>query len=53
MRESRKIAGEGEIGVGAGEVGGEALSLGAHTSAIDIVPVVFGGAVLGELLTAT
>jgi dihydrofolate reductase len=36
-------AGEGEISVGAGEVGGQALSLGLidHV-AIDIVPVVFG-----------
>jgi dihydrofolate reductase len=42
------LAGDGEIGVGAGEVGGQALSLGLidhvridHVT-IDIVPVVFG-----------
>src|SRR6266849_889567 len=40
---AHELAGEGEIGVGAGEVGGQALSLGLidHV-AIDIVPVVFG-----------
>jgi dihydrofolate reductase len=40
---AKELAGEGEIGVGAGEVGGQALSLGLidHV-AIDIVPVVFG-----------
>ena len=40
---AQELAGEGEIGVGAGEVGGQALSLGLidHV-AIDIVPVVFG-----------
>lgn len=38
-----ELAGDGEIGVGAGDVGGQALSLGLidHV-AIDIVPVVFG-----------
>jgi dihydrofolate reductase len=41
--QAQELAGEGEIGVGAGEVGGQALSLGLidHV-AIDIVPVVFG-----------
>ena len=40
---AQELAGEGEIGVGAGEVGEQALSLGLidHV-AIDIVPVVFG-----------
>ena len=40
---AQELAGEGEIGVGAGEVGGQALSLGLidHV-AIDVVPVVFG-----------
>ena len=38
-----ELAGEGEIGVGAGDIGGQALSLGLidHV-AIDLVPVVFG-----------
>jgi dihydrofolate reductase len=40
---AQELAGEGEIGVGAGEVGGQALSLGLIDNvAIDIVPVVFG-----------
>src|SRR6266508_5280505 len=40
---ARELAGEGEVGVGAGEVGGQALSLGlVDHVAIDIVPVVFG-----------
>jgi dihydrofolate reductase len=40
---ARELAGEGEIGVGAGEVGGQALSLGLIDSvAINIVPVAFG-----------
>jgi dihydrofolate reductase len=40
---AKELAGDGEIGVGAGDVGGQALSLGLidHV-AIDIVPVVFG-----------
>ncbi|MEU6587204.1 hypothetical protein [Nocardia sp. NPDC046763] len=40
---AQELAGAGEIGVGAGDVGGQALSLGLidHV-AIDIVPVVFG-----------
>jgi dihydrofolate reductase len=43
MALAQELAGEGEIGVGAGDVGGQALSLGLidHV-AIDIVPVVFG-----------
>jgi len=43
MARAQELAGEGEIGVGAGEVGGQALSLGLidHV-AIDVVPVVFG-----------
>jgi dihydrofolate reductase len=40
---ARELAGDGEIGVGAGDVGGQALSLGLiDYVAIDIVPVVFG-----------
>ena len=40
---AQELAGEGEIGVGAGEVGGQARSVGLidHV-AIDVVPVVFG-----------
>jgi dihydrofolate reductase len=40
---AQQLAGDGEIGVGAGDVGGQALSAGLidHV-AIDIVPVVFG-----------
>jgi len=40
---AQQLAGNGEIGVGAGDVGGQALSLGLidHV-AMDIVPVVFG-----------
>jgi dihydrofolate reductase len=40
---AKELAGDGEIGVGAGDVGGQALSLGLidHV-AIDVVPVVFG-----------
>jgi dihydrofolate reductase len=40
---ARELAGEGEIGVGAGDVGGQALALGlVDAVAIDVVPVVFG-----------
>ena len=40
---ARELAGEGEIGVGAGDVGGQALSLGLiEYVTIDIVPVLFG-----------
>lgn len=40
---AQELAGEGEIGVGAGDVGGQALSLGLIDKvAIDLVPVVFG-----------
>ena len=40
---AQELAGEGEIAVGAGDVGGQALALGLidHV-AIDVVPVVFG-----------
>jgi dihydrofolate reductase len=40
---AQELAGEREIGVGAGEVGGQALSRGLidHVT-IDVVPVVFG-----------
>jgi dihydrofolate reductase len=40
---AQELAGEGDIGVGAGDVGGQALALGLidHV-AIDVVPVVFG-----------
>jgi dihydrofolate reductase len=43
MTRAQELAGNGEIGVGAGDVGGQALSLGLidHV-AIDVVPVVFG-----------
>jgi dihydrofolate reductase len=43
MAKAQELAGEGEIGVGAGDVGGQAVSLGLidHV-AIDVVPVVFG-----------
>ncbi len=40
---AHELAGEGEIGVAAGDVGGQALALGLiDYVAIDIVPVVFG-----------
>ena len=40
---AQELAGDGDIRVGAGEVGGQALSLGLIDQvAIDIVPVVFG-----------
>ena len=43
IERAQELAGEGEIGVGAGKVGGQALSLGLiDRVAIDIVPVVFG-----------
>jgi dihydrofolate reductase len=41
---ARELAGDGEIGICAGDVGGQALALGlVDYVAIDIVPVVFGG----------
>jgi dihydrofolate reductase len=44
MARARELAGDGEIGVGAGEVGGQALAAGLiDRVAIDVVPVVFGG----------
>ena len=43
MARAQELAGEGEIGVGAGEVGGQALLAGLiDLVAIDIVPAVFG-----------
>ncbi len=40
---AQELAGDGEIGVGAGDVGGQALSLGLIDAvAIDLVPVAFG-----------
>lgn len=43
MALARELAGDGEIGVGAGDIGGQALSLGlVDHVAIDVVPVVFG-----------
>lgn len=40
---ARELAGDGDIGVGAGRVGGQALALGlVDHVAIDVVPVVFG-----------
>src|SRR5438309_9706403 len=42
MARAQELAGEGEIGVGAGDIGGQALLLGLiNHVAIDIVPVVF------------
>jgi hypothetical protein len=43
MAKAHQLAGDGEIAVGAGDVGGQALALGLidHV-AIDIVLVVFG-----------
>jgi dihydrofolate reductase len=41
---AKELAGDGEIGIGAGDVGGQALSLGlVDHVAYDVVPVVFGG----------
>jgi dihydrofolate reductase len=41
---ARDLAGDGDIGVCAGDVGGQALALGlVDYVAIDVVPVVFGG----------
>ncbi|MCB1466961.1 MAG: dihydrofolate reductase family protein [Rhizobiaceae bacterium] len=43
MALAQQLAGDGEISVGAGNVGGQALALGlVDHVAIDIVPVVFG-----------
>ncbi len=44
LARAHELAGDGDIGVTAGDVGGQALALGLidHV-AIDIVPVVFGG----------
>lgn len=43
LARAQELAGEGEIGIGAGDVGGQALSLGlVDHVAIDIVPVAFG-----------
>jgi dihydrofolate reductase len=40
---ARELAGDGDIGICAGDVGGQALSLGlVDYVAIDVVPVVFG-----------
>ncbi len=40
---ARELAGDGDIGVAAGDIGGQALMLGlVDQVAIDIVPVVFG-----------
>ena len=53
---AQELAGEGEIGVGAGEIGGQALALGLiDYVAIDIVPVVFGrgSPTSGRSLTST
>jgi dihydrofolate reductase len=44
MAQAQELAGDGEIGVCAGEVGGQALAAGLIDKvAIDVVPVVFGG----------
>jgi dihydrofolate reductase len=43
MARAQELAGDGEIGVTAGDVGGQALALGlVDRVAIDVVPVVFG-----------
>jgi dihydrofolate reductase len=43
MARARGLAGDGEIGIAAGDVGGQALALGlVDHVAIDVVPVVFG-----------
>lgn len=43
MALAKELAGGGDIGIGAGDVGGQALRLGlVDKVAIDIVPVVFG-----------
>lgn len=43
IAKARELAGDGDIGVTAGDVGGQALALGLiDVVAIDIVPVVFG-----------
>jgi dihydrofolate reductase len=43
LAQAKELAGEGDVGVGAGDVGGQALALGlVDQVAIDIVPVVFG-----------
>ncbi|MGH2938203.1 MAG: dihydrofolate reductase family protein [Solirubrobacterales bacterium] len=40
---AKELAGDGEIGIGAGDVGGQALTLGlVDFVAFDVVPVVFG-----------
>jgi dihydrofolate reductase len=44
MARAQELAGDGEIGVCAGDVGGQALAAGLIDKvAIDVVPVVFGG----------
>jgi dihydrofolate reductase len=41
---ARELAGDGDVGICAGDVGGQALALGlVDHVAIDVVPVVFGG----------
>jgi dihydrofolate reductase len=41
---AQELAGDGEIGICAGDVGGQALALGlVDHVAIDVVPIVFGG----------
>jgi dihydrofolate reductase len=41
---AQELAGDGEVGICAGDVGGQALALGlVDYVAIDVVPVVFGG----------
>jgi dihydrofolate reductase len=43
LARAQELAGRGEIAVGAGDIGGQALSLGLIDQvAIDVVPVVFG-----------
>jgi hypothetical protein len=44
MAKAQALVGDGEIGVTAGDIGGQALALGlVDYVAIDIVPVVCGG----------
>ncbi|HWD06175.1 MAG TPA: dihydrofolate reductase [Amycolatopsis sp.] len=43
LARARELAGDGDIGIGAGDVGGQALELGlVDHVAMDVVPVVFG-----------
>jgi dihydrofolate reductase len=44
VAKAKELAGDGEIGITAGDIGGQALALGlVDYVGIDVVPVVFGG----------